>query len=46
MKEMMACDRQMEEESKFGFVDLTIKSDKAKEDAFTNMAGTFKKLDL
>ena len=43
---MLQCDREMEEESKFGFVDYTIgqDNDNKQQDAITNMAGTFKKL--
>ncbi|KAL8584255.1 hypothetical protein ACOMHN_034940 [Nucella lapillus] len=45
---LLQSDREMEEEGKFGFVDYTLRSDQdnKQEDAFTNMAGTFKKLDL
>ena len=45
---MMRCDAEMEEESKFGFVDYTIghETDRHQQDAVTNMAGTFTKLHL
>ena len=45
---MLRCDREMEEESKFGFVDYTLgqETGKRQEDAITAMAGTFRKLDV
>ena len=47
VQKMMNSDEQMEEESKFGFVDFTLSGQtEAQEDAITNMAGTFKKLDV
>ena len=44
----MRCDAEMEEESKFGFVDYTIGhvADRRQQDAVTHMAGTFTKLHL
>lgn len=44
----MACDKQIEEESKFGFVDYTLRKEvnENQQDAITNMAGTFKKLNV
>lgn len=48
IQELMADDQRMEEESKYGFVDYTIGNevDKKQQDAITNMAGTFRKLNV
>ncbi|KAK7489186.1 hypothetical protein BaRGS_00019564 [Batillaria attramentaria] len=45
---MMSCDKQLEDESKYGFVDYTIghKVSRKEQDAITNMAGTFRKLNV
>nr|KAG5701287.1 hypothetical protein BaRGS_020649 [Batillaria attramentaria] len=45
---LMADDHHMEEESKYGFVDYTIghEVNRNQQDAITNMAGTFKKLNV
>ena len=47
VEELLKCDKEMEEDGKYGFVDFTVKAeaDKRQQDAFTSMAGTFRKLE-
>lgn len=44
---MLTCNEEMEEESKYGFVDYTMGRDVRKQqDAINTMAGTFRKLNV
>ncbi|KAK7091538.1 alpha-tocopherol transfer protein-like [Littorina saxatilis] len=48
MDTLMKSDHEMQDESKYGFVDYTIghETKKKEQDAITNMAGTFRKLEV